>query len=112
MMTTPDQTIYCAQTCNAILKLVGVYPNGINRLHDAIREINREPPFKSTLSGSANGQIEILASKYAPEHKSYTIEIGIPYQVHTGGFATERKVPQSALLKLFEAVNEFQPQQA
>ena len=87
------------------LRLIGG-DRGVNRLHDAIYALNDKEPFKF----SKSGQVELLSSKFSQEHRSYVVEIRVPFQTHTGEYASERKVPQSFLVELFDAVNEFQPQ--
>ena len=100
-------TTFCDQTAGIVLKFAGVFPSGVNQLHNAIEEINNSIPFK----GSSQGKVELLSSKFQSDHKSYLVEIKIPYEVYNGEYGGERKVPQGALTALFNAVGEFQPVQ-
>lgn len=96
-------TVFCDQTSHTILKFVGVFPRGLNRIHDVIDELNGEDPFK----GSARG-VELLNSKFSHEHGSYVVEVRVPYEVHNGQYGGKTKVPQSSVNKLFDAIGEFQ----
>lgn len=100
-------TVFCDQTSHTILKFVGVFPQGVNRLHDAINELNGESPFKE----SQHGKVELLSSKFSREHSSYVVEVRVPYEVHNGQYGGETKVSQSCVSKLFDAVSEFQAQE-
>lgn len=100
-------TVFCDQTSDAILKFIGVFPQGINRLHDAIDELNSESPFKE----SEQGKVELLSSKFSHQHGTYVVEVCIPYGVYNGKHGSEAKVPQSCMTKLFDAVGEFQSQE-
>lgn len=96
-------TIFCDQTQHVILKFVGVFPAGVNRLHDAIEELNGESPFKE----SERKKVELLTSKFSHEHGSYAVEVKVPYHVWKDKSGGEEKVQQFVMVKLFDALGEF-----
>ena len=98
-MTYRDQTAYM------ILKFVGVFPIGLNRIHDAIEVLNNTEPFKSSVKSGGGGSIELLHSKFS--QGSYKVEILVPYEVHTGEYGSTTKVTIKPVLALLNAVDEF-----
>ena len=97
-------TVFCDQTSHTILKFVGVFPQGINRLHDAIDKLNGASPFKE----SEHKKVELLSSKFSHEHGSYVVEVRVPYVAYIGAYTGDTKVSQSVMTRLFDAVGEFQ----
>tara|TARA_B100000745_G_scaffold173343_2_gene113579 strand:- start:8077 stop:8376 length:300 start_codon:yes stop_codon:yes gene_type:complete len=95
------ENILCDQTSHMIVKFVGVFPEGINRLHDAIKHLNESDLFE----GAAE-KVELLSSKFSHEHGSYVVEVRIPYKIHRD--FRDAKVPQEVVTALFAAINEFQ----
>lgn len=94
-----------------ILKLTGVTPSGVSRLHTAIDTINAKPPFKVP-GYTINGSVKLLKSEF-PSRSSgegYVIEISIPYEVYGPNYGNGHKVPQAVVIELFAAVMEFQPE--
>lgn len=94
----------------AILKLNGVFPMGLNRLHVAINEMNKE--FFQT--GKLRERIGLLRSEFkTSEHEDcvgYTVEIRVPYMMPgvPGKVLEKRKVPAAVLLALAQAINAFE----
>lgn len=91
----------CDPMGHLIVKLVGVYPQGLNRLHDAIDFLNNDKEFKK----STRGEVRLLSSKFSEDHrKTYMVEVQVPFQTQAEDHGSERGVSLGALAVLFNSV--------
>jgi hypothetical protein len=92
-----------------ILKFIGVSPDGLKKLHDAVTEANEGPVLKHAAEKS---KIAILSSKLSEKvgEGDYVIELKVPYQSgHQDEVHSQLPVPFSVISLLLTAVGQFQP---
>ncbi len=102
------EEVYCNQDGHdgyLMLKFVGVFPAGLNRLHDVIKDVNNTQPLRA--ASGASGKVKLMKSNYSEPHGGYAVEIKVPYTTSDGSYDGEKKVPQFVITKLFDAINEF-----
>lgn len=97
----------CDQSSGTILKFSGVFPEGMNHLHEAIEIINREFPFKNA---PQEKKVRLLKSNFTDEHRAYVVEIHVPYRTSNGSNGCDISVPLLVLTTLFDALNVYRSQ--
>jgi tetrahydromethanopterin S-methyltransferase subunit H len=91
-----------------IMKFIGVSPEGLTKLHDAVTEANEGPVLEHAAEKS---KVTILSSKLSDKvGEDYVIELKVPYQSgHQDKDHSQLPVPFSVISLLLTAVGQFQP---
>lgn len=98
----------CNTDATVTLKIAGVWPQGVNHLHDAIDEVNSSFPV---FGDNSRKRVRLLKSNFTDESGggSYVIEIQIPVQTRGDKYGSDLDVPLEVVAQLFSAIGIFLP---
>ncbi len=101
------EELRCSPGGYAILKLNAVFPRGLNRLHDAIENLNSSEIF--TGKDEKNKVVLMRSELKDGTDWGYVIELRIPYFTQGRDEHQAKMVPSTVLLDLMQVLGIFMP---